>query len=232
MGANASASDLARRLGYHFKRPELFERALTHSSTLANAIANGAGQSYERLEFLGDRVLGLVAADMLIETFPAENEGQLARRHVALVREEALARVAGEIGLGAHLNLARSEEDNGGRNNPAILADACEAVIGALYIDGGLDAAGHFIRTAWRAMLTETPTPPKDAKTALQEWVQGRGLALPQYREVSREGPDHGPVFTVAVTVQGLDPVQGQGASKRAAEQRAAEEMMKKVTNV
>jgi len=238
MGANASANELARRLGYDFKRSDLLERALTHSSTLAvsNGSANGAGQSptqsYERLEFLGDRVLGLIAADMLLEAFPHENEGLLARRHVALVREEALARVAREIDLGSHLILARSEEDSGGRNNPAILADACEAVIGALYTDGGLEAAGRFVRTAWRGMLTETPTPPKDGKTALQEWAQARALPLPSYREVSREGPDHGPIFTVEVNVKGFDPVSGQGASKRAAEQRAAEEMLKKVKNV
>jgi ribonuclease-3 len=232
MGAPASATDLARRLGYDFKQPDLLNRAVTHSSMLANAVGGTAEKSYERLEFLGDRVLGLVAADMLIEAFPDENEGQLARRHVALVRQEALARVAQEIELGSYLNLARSEEESGGRNNPATLADACEAVIGALYMDGGLETAARFIRSAWRAMLTETPTPPKDAKTALQEWVQGRGWPLPSYREISREGPDHGPVFTVEVTIQGFDPVNGQGGSKRAAEQRAAEEMMKKVGNV
>lgn len=232
MGAPASARDLARRLGYDFKQPELLERAVTHSSMLANAGGGTSEKSYERLEFLGDRVLGLVAADMLIEAFPNENEGQLARRHVALVRQEALARVAGEIDLGTYINMARSEEESGGRNNPATLADACEAVIAALYIDGGLETAARFIRGAWRAMLAETPSPPKDAKTALQEWVQSRGLALPSYREVSREGPDHGPVFTVEVAISGFAPVNGQGASKRAAEQRAAEEMMKKVNNV
>jgi len=232
MGASASASDLARRLGYDFTQPALLERAVTHSSMLANAGGGTAEKSYERLEFLGDRVLGLVAADMLIEAFPDENEGQLARRHVALVRQEALARVAEEIDLGKYLNLARSEEESGGRNNPATLADACEAVIGALYMDGGLETAARFIRGAWGDMLTQTPSPPKDAKTALQEWVQGRGLPLPSYREISREGPDHGPVFTVEVAIQGFDPVSGQGASKRAAEQRAAEEMMKKVQNV
>jgi ribonuclease-3 len=232
MGAPASATDLARRLGYDFKQPELLERALTHSSTLVGVSGGAAEKSYERLEFLGDRVLGLIAADMLIEAFPNENEGQLARRHVALVRQEALARVALDIDLGPYLNVARSEEESGGRNNPAILADACEAVIGALYLDGGLETAGRFIRSAWRAMLAETPSPPKDAKTALQEWAQGRGLPLPGYREVSREGPDHGPVFTVEVQVQGFEPMSGQGASKRAAEQRAAEEMMKKVKDV
>jgi len=232
MGAPASARDLARRLGYDFKQPHLLDRAMMHSSMLASGGGGTSEKSYERLEFLGDRVLGLVAADMLIEAFPDENEGQLARRHVALVRQEALARVAGELELGNYLNLARSEEESGGRNNPATLADACEAVIGALYIDGGLETAARFIQGAWRAMLAETPSPPKDAKTTLQEWVQGRGLPLPSYHEVSREGPDHGPVFTVEVRVQGFDPVNGQGASKRAAEQRAAEEMMKKVNDV
>lgn len=231
MGASASASDLVRRLGYDFKQPDLLVRALTHPSTLASA-GGVSERSYERLEFLGDRVLGLVAADMLLETFPNENEGQLARRHVALVRQEALARIARSIDLGVHLHLARSEEEGGGRNNPATLADACEAVIGALYLDGGLDAARNFIRGAWTPLLTETPAPPQDAKTALQEWVQGRGLPLPVYKEVGREGPDHAPIFTVEVTVSGQGAMNGQGSSKRAAEQRAAEEMLKKVKNV
>ena len=231
MGATASASQLARQIGHNFGQPGLLERALTHSSTLANAPPDAVDKSYERLEFLGDRVLGLIAADMLVAAFPDENEGQLARRHVALVRMEALARVAQEIGLGQYLNLAKSEEDSGGRDNPATLADACEALIGALYVDGGLDAARRFVVSAWQALLSETPIPPKDAKTALQEWAQGRGLPLPNYREVSREGPDHGPIFTVEVAVTGYDPVQGQGPSKRIAEQRAADELMKKVQN-
>jgi ribonuclease-3 len=178
------------------------------------------------LEFLGDRVLGLIVAEMLLETFPDEDEGMIARRHAALVRAEALTRVARDVGLGGALRL------KGERPNPAILADACEAVIGALYLDGGLDAASRFVRQAWQELLAETPAPPKDAKTELQEWAQGRALPLPSYREIGREGPAHAPVFTVEVDVTGLPPIRAQGASKRTAEQRAAEQMLVKVKDV
>lgn len=230
MGAPASARDLARQLGHDFKQPELLDRALMHSSMLANADEHT--QSYERMEFLGDRVLGLVAADMLLEAFAGENEGQLARRHVALVRQEALERVARALDLGRYINLAKSEEDGGGRTNPALLADACEAVIAALYMDGGLEAAAKFVRRFWGDMLAETPSPPKDAKTGLQEWAQARGLALPVYREMTREGPAHSPIFTVEVEIAGKPSVSARGSSKRTAEQRAAEEMLKKVKDV
>ena len=230
MGALASASELSRRLGHDFKRPELLDLALMHSSMLANADEHA--QSYERLEFLGDRVLGLVCADMLLEAFPDENEGQLARRHVALVRQEALVRVARSLDLGRYINLAKSEDEGGGRSNPALLADACEAVIAALYIDGGLEAAAKFVHCCWRDMLAETPSPPKDAKTSLQEWAQARGLALPVYRELTREGPAHSPMFTVEVEIAGKPSISARGASKRTAEQRCAEEMLKKVKDV
>ena len=213
--------ELERRLGYRFKDSALLEQALTHSSM------SGAGgdrlSSNERLEFFGDRVLGLVIAQLLFQRFPDEREGELARRHAALVRKEALARIAIEAGLGDCVRMSRGEDDAGGRENPGLLADACEAVIGAIYLDGGLEAAAEFVHGYWQALVDEDPTPPKDAKTMLQEWAQGRGLALPKYRETAREGPPHAPIFSVEVVVSGIAPVTGVGPSKRAAEQSAAD---------
>lgn len=207
-------------LGHPFSRPGLAAEALTHSSAIQGPEALPA--SNERLEFLGDRVLGLVVANLLFDRFANESEGHLARRHAELVRKETLARVAADIGLGPLIQFSRGEEDAGGRDNPAILADACEAVIAALYLDGGLDAAAAFIRRHWTALIEEDRTPPKDAKTALQEWVQGRGLDLPVYREVGRDGPPHAPIFRIEVMVQGGKAEVAEGASKRAAEQGAA----------
>lgn len=208
--------DLEARLGHRFRDPRLLQLALTHSSVVGNARSN------ERLEFLGDRVLGLVVAHLLFESFPHEAEGALARRHAALVRRQALARVAEDIGLGACLALSRGEEDGGGRTNPGLLADACEAVLAALFIDGGLDAADGFVRRHWQQLMEESLKPPMDPKTALQEWAQGRGLPLPRYREVGREGPAHAPWFSVEVQVAGLGIERASGASKRLAEKAAA----------
>ena len=175
---------VSRALAYQFRRPDLLEEALTHSSaspTRGSRSGGGASPTepakyryaYERLEFLGDRVLGLVVAEMLFDQFPTENEGALARRHAALVRREALARVAIILGLDGALIMSKGEEESGGRRNPAMLADACEAVLGAVYGDGGLEPAGAIIRRHWEPLMAEAATPPKDAKTALQEWAQG-----------------------------------------------------------
>lgn len=215
-----SPDRLAELLGYRFSDPGLLEQALVHSSVVPGPGHRPA--SNERLEFLGDRVLGLVVARLLFERFAREKEGHLARRHAELVRKEALARVAERIGLGAYLHLARGEEEAGGRENPAILADACEAVIAALFLDGGLDAAGAFIRRQWLALIEEDLTPPKDSKTALQEWAQARGMALPDYRVVDQEGPAHEPLFRIEVSLEGLPPEVATGTSKRGAEQAAA----------
>ncbi len=211
---------LEDRLGYHFEQPGLLSLALTHSSTAQGP--DGPRNSNERLEFLGDRVFGLVVAQLLFETFPDEEEGALARRHAMLVRREALAEVAESVGLADHIVLSRGEEDAGGRHNPSLLADACEAVIAALYLEGGLGVASRFIREHWTPLMYADPTPPKDPKTALQEWAQGRGLPLPRYREIGREGPDHAPLFEVEVSLQGIDPAVGSGPSKRSAERAAA----------
>ena len=218
---------LAERLGHRFARPELLVRALTHPSAAQHRGARD--DSYERLEFLGDRVLGLIVADLLLARFPDEAEGALAVRHAELVRRETLAEVAGELGLERHLRLAKGEEAAGERQNPALLANACEAVIGALYLDGGLGAARGLIESLWTARLESASEPPQDAKTGLQEWAQKRGLALPHYREVGREGPAHEPHFTIEVGVAGHQPARGEGRSKRLAEQAAAERLLARV---
>lgn len=219
--AAADLEDFAAVLGHSFATPALLRRSLTHPSAAAVP-----GESYERLEFLGDRVLGLLVAELLWRRFPDETEGHMARRHAALVRRETLALVARETGLGDHLILARPEREAGEADNPALLADACEAVIAALYLDGGLAAARAFVEPRWVPLLEADLEPPQDAKTALQEWAQGRALPLPVYRETRREGPPHDPVFTVEVFVEGRNPAEGVGRSKRLAEQAAAERLL------
>ncbi|MFQ5954663.1 MAG: ribonuclease III [Kiloniellales bacterium] len=215
---------LAERLNHRFGRPRVLRQALTHASRLNRG---RRADSYERLEFLGDRVLSLVVAELLFARFTNEREGDIARRHAALVKGETLAKVAADIGLGDYLLLSPGEAEAGGRDNPAILADVCEAVIAALYLDGGLAAARGFIERHWRPLIEAAGLPPRDAKTALQEWAQSRALPLPSYREIGREGPDHDPVFTVEVTVHGQPPVSGCGPSKRAAEQAAATSLLR-----
>jgi ribonuclease-3 len=222
---------LAAALGHGFTDAGLLLAALTHPSVagLGRTAAGMAvpGAAYERLEFLGDRVLGLLVAEWLLERFPAEREGDLARRHAALVRREALARVADGVDLGAYLRLSPGEQGIGGRANLTILADACEAVIGALYLDGGLLVTRAFVRRAWAALIDESGSlPPQDCKTALQEWAQGRGKPLPVYEIVRRSGPAHQPEFEVAVRVEGFAPVHGVGRSRRAAETTAAQTLL------
>ena len=216
--------ELAERLGYRFTEPGLLRLALTHQSAAGRGAAGEA--SYERLEFLGDRVLGLIVAELLYRRFPDEPEGALALRLAALVRREALADVARDLRLADHLILAKAEREAGERQNPALTANACEALIGALYLDGGLAAAEAFVTPRWTPLVAADREPPQDAKTALQEWAQGRGLALPAYREEAREGPPHAPRFTIEVAVEGQAPARGRGRSKRLAEQAAAEALL------
>lgn len=217
---------LAAALGHRFERPELLAEALTHASA-ATRPARGGEFSNERLEFLGDRVLALVIAEMLFEIFGRETEGALARRLAALTRKEALAEVGAALDLGRHLQMSRSEAETGGRAHPGMLADACEAVIGALYLDGGLAAASRLIRRCWAPLIGADSHPPQDAKTALQEWAQARGLPLPAYRVLETQGPAHSPLFNVEVRVEGHAPGTGNGRSKRAAEQEAALALLK-----
>ncbi len=220
---NGKFESLEHALGHRFARPGLLGLALTHSS------APSDGRSNQRLEFLGDRVLGLVIAQALYERFPDEDEGALAPRLAALVRRDALVRVARDIGLGGHVLMAKGEEEAGGRGNPGILADACEAVIAALYLDGGMETARRFILGHWLPLMEEDSVPPKDSKTELQEWAQGRALTLPDYTETAREGPAHAPLFSVRVSLEGYDPAAATGPSKRAAEQAAATALLKRI---
>ena len=208
--------ELYARIGYRFLNPELLHEALTHASLA------GVRTSNERLEFLGDRVLGRVVAEALCATFPNANEGELALRLNALVRQETCAQVARETGLGQSLKLARSENEGGGREKPAILADAAEALIGALFIDGGLAAARAFIERYWIPMLGNHAHTRRDAKTILQEWAQGQGFGMPSYAVVERLGPDHAPEFTIEVSLKNFAPAKARGSSKRLAEQAAA----------
>jgi len=219
---------LQTALGHRFAEIGRLVEALTHSS-VGGMDRSAVGQHYERLEFLGDRVLGLVIAEWLLERFPKEAEGALARRHTALVRAEALTVVARRIDLGRYLRMASSERDQAGNVKAALLADACEAVIGALFLDGGLEAARRFIRIAWADAVEAPADPPQDAKTALQEWAMARGRALPVYETLGRSGPDHAPLFEVRVSVAGLDPVTATGTSKRAAEKLAATELLRRI---
>ncbi len=233
-GSAAPELRLAERLGYAFTNLDALRQALTHPSVDQGGVARKSRSGrratpYERLEFLGDRVLGLAIADLLYRSFPNESEGDLARRHVALVRRESLAEVAGKIGLGDALHLSKGEETGGGRSNPSLLADACEAVIGALYLDGGFSAAQSMIERFWTPMMTQPVKPPKDAKTALQEWAQAMARPLPAYRVVSQDGPDHDPLFVVEVTVEGFAPVASNGPTKRAAEQNAAKTLLETI---
>jgi ribonuclease III len=217
-------ADFEERIGYRFKDAALLEQALTHISALTGS-RNRAG-SYQRLEFLGDHVLGLVVSDMLFHAFAKADEGEMSRRLADLVRKEACADVAREIDLGQAIRLGASEANAGGRGRIAILADVCEALIGAVFIDGGYPAASALIERLWSERMRTPARPLRDSKTVLQEWAQARGLPTPAYREVERKGPDHDPEFRVTVELPHLTPAEGLGRSKRAAEQAAAAAML------
>lgn len=219
-GRDRALRQLQELLHHKFDRPALLERALTHPSVSADREHRGG--DYERLEFLGDRVLGLVVAEKLFARFPEEAEGLLARRLAKLVAKETLAAVAEDLGLGKFMRLAMGEDERQGRANPSLLSDVCEAVIAALYLDGGLPAAKRFIDEAWTHRIEEDREAPSDPKTELQEWAQARGLPLPRYSEIDRKGPPHEPIFTIRVEVSGEPAQSGQGRSKRMAEQDAA----------
>ena len=214
-------------LGYQFKDRALLERALTHSSVAEGH--NDKISDNERLEFLGDRVLGLLVADYLVREFPAADEGKLSARLHSLVDKSACARVGEGLGIGAALRLSAGETKTGGRRKAGVIADAVEAVLAAIYRDGGLDAARAVFDRAW---ATEISTPPEPAivnpKSALQEWSQGQGLPLPTYTITERTGSDHAPTFKVEVVVQGYEPVRATGRSRQEAEKAAAVALMKR----
>ena len=225
MKLSADLSKFETRLGYHFTSPALLVRSLTHSS-----MVSPHRDDNQRLEFLGDRVLGLVMADALLAADPNANEGQLAPRFNALVRKETCADVARQIDLGAVLKLGRSEMKSGGRRKDALLADAMEAVIAAVYQDAGFAAARDLIIRLWGDRINNVEDDARDAKTALQEWAQGRGEPPPTYVEVAREGPDHQPVFTIEARLTSGPSAQATAGSKRQAEQAAAKALLKEVS--
>jgi ribonuclease III len=220
------ASAVEGRVGYCFKDATLLDCALTHISALSGARNRAA--TYQRLEFLGDHVLGLAISDMLFRAFPKANEGELSRRLADLVRRETCAEVARDLELGAAIRLGPSEASAGGRTRMAILADVCESLIGAVYLDGGYAAAAALVERLWDQRMRTTSRPPRDPKTVLQEWAQGRGLPTPAYREVERTGPHHNPEFRVAVELPKMAPAEGIGRTKRAAEQAAAAAMLER----
>ncbi len=212
------------RIGRSFTDRDLLERALTHAS---HGDGRSRAASNERLEFLGDRVLGLMAASWLHEAFNGLDEGGLAHRLNALVNKQACARAARRCDLGEALRLSPAEDRLGGREKDSILADACEAVIGALFLDGGLDAARAFFDQVWAEELEGLTKRPKDPKSALQEWAAAKGFGTPVYETLGRKGPDHRPVFEVAVSIEGAGSAKGEGGSKQTAQRAAAEALLK-----
>ncbi len=214
---NGKYQALQARLDYQFDNPGLLDLALRHSSF--------GPTDNQRLEFLGDRVLGLTIADALYREFPNMTEGELAPRFNYLIRKESCARVAEALNLGDELYLGRSEAKSGGRRKTALLGDVMEAVIAAIYLDGGFDAAQNFVLSQWKDMIHEMPEDTVDAKTRLQEYLQARKKEPPSYKIIKRDGPDHAPVFTVEC-LAAPHRSEGEGKSKRAAEQDAAAKML------
>lgn len=212
------------RLGHRFTKPDLLLRALTHSS-----IGSATRPHNQRLEFLGDRVLGLTLAEALFSADKAATEGQLAPRFNALVRKETCADVARQIGLGEVLKLGRSEMMSGGRRKEALLGDAMEAVIAAVFVDAGFDVARRLVLRLWGDRIGQVDDDARDPKTALQEWAQARGLQPPTYTTIEREGPDHAPVFTIEVRLTSGDTECARAGSKRLAEQAAARALLERL---
>ncbi|MDA1099053.1 MAG: ribonuclease III [Proteobacteria bacterium] len=219
-------SELYLLLGHEFAHPALLEEALSHPSLDRR---RHGGRDYQRLEFLGDRVLGLVISTALYRDDSGADEGSLAVRFNTLVRRETVADAARLLGLGAYILLGRSEEQQGGRDKSAILADVCEAVLGALYLDGGLAVAEAFVLRYWAEFMANSSSAAKDPKTELQELIQRRDGKPPRYQVLARNGPDHAPCFTVEVRADGIEPASGQGGSLQEAEKEAAKAMLASV---
>jgi ribonuclease-3 len=224
--AKAAAKIVEERLGHTFADPSLLATAFTHVSALKSA--RNRTDSYQRLEFLGDHVLGLIISDMLYRAFPKADEGELSKRLADLVRREACADVAKSLGLDEAIKLGSVGAGASARLRNSVLGDICEAVIGAVFLDGGYAAAAQFVERNWTERMRKPVRPLRDPKTVLQEWAQGKGLPTPVYREVERTGPHHDPQFRVAVELPGLAPAEGVGGSKRAAEKLAATALLKR----
>ena len=222
----AALNSIETRIGHKFAKRAVLVTALTHVSAL-NPAKRHRADSYQRMEFLGDHVLGLVVSDMLYKAFPRADEGELSKRLADLVRRETCAEVARSLGLGDDIKLgAVGNASAAARLRESVLGDICEAVIGAIYLDGGYPAAAAFVERHWTERMHKHRRPMRDAKTALQEWAQSRALPTPVYREVERTGPHHDPQFRVAVSLPGLEPAEGVGGNKRAAEKSAALAML------
>ncbi len=224
-GKSATAA-IEARIGHQFADPNLLTAAITHVSALKPS--RKRGESYQRLEFLGDHVLGLIVSDMLYRTFPSADEGEMSKRLADLVRKESCAEVAKSLGLTDDIKLGAVGAGAGARLRKSVLGDICEAVIGAVFLDGGYAAAADFVERNWTERMQKPRRPLRDPKTVLQEWAQGKGLPTPVYREVERTGPHHDPQFRVAVDLPGLAPAEGVGGSKRAAEKVAASVMIER----
>jgi len=227
MKAVRDLAALQQRLGHRFQDPRLLEQALTHVSSIKSG--DPRSESYQRLEFLGDRVLGLVVAEMLSAAFPTAEEGELSLRSSELVRKEACAEVAAAWSLGPNIRLGGGEATSGARRQPSILGDACEAVIGAVFLDAGYGAAKAVVEAAWSERMLKPTVERRSPKAELQELTQARGLGLPTYREASRSGPAHRMVFAIAVEAPSLGAAEGSGASKREAEQAAAAALLAQI---
>lgn len=218
-----SLSTLQETIGYRFSNEQLLQLALTHRSMGRE----GMDVNNQRLEFLGDAVLGLAVAEMLYQLFPGEAEGDLSKRLVSLVNGTHLAQIATELKLGEYLSMSGGEAEQGGRSNPSNLEDACEAMLGAVYLDGGIEPVKTVVHRFWRKVAEGTKAPPKDPKTTLQEWAQARGLPLPEYKVISSDGPSHAPHFIIEISLSGQVPTRGEAGTKRAAERLAAEAMLR-----
>jgi ribonuclease-3 len=220
--AHPTLTEAARLIGHAFGDLRLLRTALTHPGADE---ASTSDTSFERLEFLGDRVLGLIIAEWLHALFPHETEGDVARRLAWLASGEAVADCIGRAGLTAHLRTGVHAT----LDDTSVVADAGEAIIGALYLDGGMEAARAFVRRLWGDLVRQQPSPPREPKTMLQEWAQGRGAPLPRYETIARHGPDHDPVFDVAVFVEGAPRGEGRARSLRAAQKLAATDVLNKL---
>ncbi len=212
---------LERRTDYRFKDRNLLVTALTHASAVGDARI-AAGETYQRLEFLGDRVLGLVVAAMLLEAFPEATEGELSSRLADLVRKETCAEVAMALDIGPAVVFGGNRAQQKTLLTVNVLGDVCEALIAAVYLDGGFEAANRFVQLNWRERMLEAPVGGRNAKSALQEWAQGEGRGTPTYEIAERSGPDHAPTFVITVQIGGLEPGSGEGRNRREAEQAAA----------
>lgn len=222
---NADLKILEAAIGHDFKNRNLLTEALTHASA-------EQARNYERLEFLGDRVLGLVIAESLYEKFPDENEGDLAKRLAALVQGELLTRIARTLHLGDFLKLSEGEKGAGGADKEHLLADALEALIGALYLDAGLEPCRVFLKKIWDPYFQDMKNPPLHPKTRLQEWAQGQGLPLPAYKIVGQHGADHAPIFQILLKVKDHAGIKAEGRTRQAAEKEAARLFLEKIGEI